>query len=75
MLCVAQGRLSPLDYPIAAPFRHLLLSLRCLLWDKDSIASARDLRGTWLFFRGGPRSTASSRRSAHQWMRRILPHS
>jgi predicted ATP-grasp superfamily ATP-dependent carboligase len=75
MLCVAQGRLSPLDYPIAGGFRHLLLSLRCLLWDKDSIASVRDLRGTWLFFRGGPRSTASSRRSAHQWMMRILRHS
>jgi hypothetical protein len=74
MFCVARGRLSPLDYPIAGPFRHLLLSLRCLLWDKDSIASARDLRGTWLFFRGGPRSTASSRRSAHQWMMRILRH-
>ncbi len=47
------GRLSPLDYPLVGPFRHLLLSLRRLLWAKDSIASARDLRGTWRFYAGG----------------------
>lgn len=55
MASVAQGRLSPLDYPVVGPLHHLLLSLRAFFWDKDSIASARDLRGTWLFYRGGPR--------------------
>jgi hypothetical protein len=49
---VAQGRLSPLDYPLAGPLRHLLLSLLCLLWAKDSIASARDLQGTWWLYSG-----------------------
>ncbi len=52
MFRVAQGRLSPLDYPLAGRFRHLLLSLLCLLWAKDSIASARDLRGTWWLYTG-----------------------
>jgi predicted ATP-grasp superfamily ATP-dependent carboligase len=52
MFRVAQGRLSPLDYPLVGPFRHLLLSLLCLLWAKDSIASARDLRGTWWLYAG-----------------------
>jgi hypothetical protein len=49
---VAQGRLSPLDYPLVGPLRHFLLSLLCLLWAKDSIASARDLRGTWWLYTG-----------------------
>jgi hypothetical protein len=52
MSWVAQGRLSPLDYPVVGPLRHLLLSLLCLLWAKDSIASARDLRGTWWLYTG-----------------------
>ena len=50
---IMQGRLSPLDYPLVGPFRHLLLSLLSLLRAKDSIASARDLRGTWRFYTGG----------------------
>jgi len=50
---IMRGRLSPLDYPLVGPFRHLLLSLLRLLWAKDSIASARDLRGTWRFYTGG----------------------
>jgi hypothetical protein len=50
---IMQGRLSPLDYPLVGPFRHLLLSLLRLLWAKDSIASARDLRGTWRLYTGG----------------------
>ena len=50
---IMRGRLSPLDYPLVGPFRHLILSLRRLLWAKDSIASARDLRGTWRFYTGG----------------------
>ena len=49
---IVRGRLSPLDYPIAGPFRHLLLSLLRLLWAKDSVASVRDLRGTWRFYSG-----------------------
>jgi hypothetical protein len=49
---VARGRLSPLDYPLVGPFRHLLLSLLCLLRAKDSIASANDLRGTWWLYSG-----------------------
>jgi hypothetical protein len=49
---VARGRLSPLDYPLIGPFRHLLLSLLCLLRAKDSIASAKDLRGTWRLYSG-----------------------
>ncbi len=49
---VARGRLSPLDYPLVGPLRHLLLSLLCLLWAKDSIASAKDLRGTWWLYTG-----------------------
>ena len=50
---IMQGRLSPLDYPLVGPFRHLLLSVLGLLRAKDSIASARDLRGTWRFYAGG----------------------
>jgi hypothetical protein len=49
---VARGRLSPLDYPLVGPFRHLLLSLLCLFWAKDSIASAKDLRGMWWLYTG-----------------------
>jgi predicted ATP-grasp superfamily ATP-dependent carboligase len=49
---IMRGRLSPLDYPLVGPFRHLLRSLLRLLWAKDSIASARDLRGTWRFYTG-----------------------
>lgn len=49
---ILRGRLSPLDYPLVGPFRHLLLSILRLLWAKDSIASARDLRGTWRFYSG-----------------------
>jgi hypothetical protein len=49
---ILHGRLSPLDYPLVGPFRHLLLSLLGLLWAKDSIASVRDLRGTWRFYTG-----------------------
>jgi predicted ATP-grasp superfamily ATP-dependent carboligase len=64
MASVAQGRLSPLDYPVVSPFRHLLLSLRALLWDKDSMAYRRDLRGTWLLYRGGPRPTEPPSRAA-----------
>ena len=52
ILWVARGRLSPLDYPLVGPFRHLLLSLLYLLWAKDSIASAKDLRGTWWLYTG-----------------------
>jgi hypothetical protein len=73
MACVARGRLSPLDYPVVGAFRHLLLSLRALFWDKDSVASARDLRGTWLFYTGGPRPTQVPR-STPQWMTRLLHH-
>ena len=49
---ILRGRLSPLDYPPVGTFRHLLMSLLRLLWAKDSIASARDLRGTWRFYSG-----------------------
>jgi hypothetical protein len=49
---VARGRLSPLDYPLVGTFRHLFLSLLCLLRAKDSIASAKDLRGTWWLYSG-----------------------
>ncbi len=52
MLSVARGRLSPLDYPVSGPLPHLLLSLRSLLWARDSIASVRDLQGTWFFYFG-----------------------
>ena len=55
MLSVARGRRTPVDYPVAGRVSHLLLSLRALLWDKDSIASMRDLRGTWLHYNGGPK--------------------
>jgi hypothetical protein len=47
---VATGRLSPLDYPVAGRLHHFLLSLRSLLWAADSIASRRDLPGTWHFY-------------------------
>ena len=50
---IMRGRLSPLDYPLVGPFGHLLLSLLRLLWAKDSIASARDLRGTWRLYSRG----------------------
>jgi hypothetical protein len=52
MFWVTRGRLSPLDYPLVGPFRHLLQSLLCLLGAKDSIASAKDLRGTWWLYTG-----------------------
>ena len=52
MFWVTRGRLSPLDYPLVGPFRHLLLSLLCLLGAKDSITSAKDLRGTWWLYTG-----------------------
>jgi predicted ATP-grasp superfamily ATP-dependent carboligase len=70
MVSVAQGRLSLLDYPVVSPFRHLLLSLRAFFWDKDSIACARDLRGTWLFYRGGPRPVEIAYYPAPQRMAR-----
>ncbi|MGC2398272.1 MAG: hypothetical protein WA510_00750 [Acidobacteriaceae bacterium] len=47
-----RGYLSPLDFPVTGRLPHLLLSLRSLLWDRDSIASTRDLRGTWYFYFG-----------------------
>jgi hypothetical protein len=47
---VARGRLSPLDYPVACRLRHVLLSLRSLLWAGDSVASLRDFPGTWFFY-------------------------
>jgi hypothetical protein len=50
---IMRGRLSPLDYPLVGPFRHFLMSLRGLLWAKDSIVSVRDLRGTWRLYAGG----------------------
>jgi hypothetical protein len=50
MYSVVKGRLSPLDYPVAGRLRHLFLSLSSLLWDGDSIASLRDLQGTWFFY-------------------------
>jgi hypothetical protein len=53
ILWIMQGRLSLLDYPLVGPLRHLLMSLLRLLWAKDSIASARDLRGTWRLYSGG----------------------
>jgi len=49
---LARGNLSPLDYPFSSPVRHLLLSLGSFLWGRDSIASLRDLRGTWFFYLG-----------------------
>jgi predicted ATP-grasp superfamily ATP-dependent carboligase len=52
MLWVMRGRLSPLDYPLVGSFRHLLLSLRCILGAEDSITSAKDLRGTWWLYTG-----------------------
>ena len=52
MFWVTRGRLSLLDYPLVGPFRHLLLSLLCFLAAKDSIASAKDLRGTWWLYTG-----------------------
>jgi predicted ATP-grasp superfamily ATP-dependent carboligase len=52
MFWVTRGRLSLLDYPLVGPFRHLLLSLLCFLGAKDSIASAKDLRGTWWLYTG-----------------------
>jgi predicted ATP-grasp superfamily ATP-dependent carboligase len=57
MVSVARGRHSPVDYPVAGRVSHLLLSLRALLWNKDSIACRRDLRGTWLYYNGGPKPT------------------
>ncbi len=53
ILWIMRGRLSLLDYPLVGPIRHLLMSLVRLLWAKDSIASARDLRGTWRLYSGG----------------------
>jgi hypothetical protein len=53
ILWIMQGRLSLLDYPLVGPLRHLLMSLLRLLWAKDSIASARDLQGTWRLYSGG----------------------
>jgi hypothetical protein len=72
MVSVARGRLSPVDYPVASPFRHLLLSLRALLWDKDSIAYRRDLRGTWLYYNGGPKPAQVQRRLTPRWVLRLL---
>lgn len=72
---VLRGGLSPLDFPLAGPLRHLLLSLRSLLWDRDSIASARDLRGTWYFYFGSRYAARRSRRSTPRWNPRFLHHS
>jgi hypothetical protein len=47
-----RGHYSPLDFPATARFPRLLMLLRSLLWDRDSIASTRDLRGTLYFFFG-----------------------
>ena len=67
MVSVARGRCTPVDYPVAGRLRHLLLSLRALLWDKDSIASMRDLRGTWLHYNGGPKPTPAQGPLAPRW--------
>ncbi len=72
MVFVALGRLSPLDYPVVGPFRHLLLSLRALLRDKDSIVNRRDLRGTWLYYMGGPRARRAPPRVGFRWVMRLL---
>jgi hypothetical protein len=72
MASAARGRLSPVDYPVSGRIRHLLLSLRTLLWDKDSIVCKRDLRGTWLYYNGGPKPTQVQRRLATRWVMSLL---
>ena len=71
---VLKGRLSPLDYPVAGRARHVLLSLRSLVWASDSIASLRDLPGTWFFYVDRGRPQELSRRPEPNWVMRFLHH-
>jgi predicted ATP-grasp superfamily ATP-dependent carboligase len=74
VVSVAKGRLSPLDYPVAGRMRHLLLSLRSFLCASDSIASLRDLPGTWFFYVAQRPPGEHSERQQSSWVMRLLHH-
>ena len=74
LVSVIKGRLSPLDYPVAGRPRHLLLSLRSLLWAGDSVASLRDLQGTWFFYVAQRPPGESSPQPEPNWVMRFLQH-
>jgi predicted ATP-grasp superfamily ATP-dependent carboligase len=74
MYSVAKGHLSPLDYPVGGKLRHFGLSLRSLLWTADSIASRRDLTGTWFFYVAQRPPGEASRRPEPNWVMRLLHH-
>ncbi len=71
---VAKGRLSPLDYPVAGKLQHLGLSLRTFLLAADSIASSRDLLGTWFFYVAQRPPGEASPQTEPNWVMRLLHH-
>jgi hypothetical protein len=64
MRCLMRGYISPLDFPVSGRLHHWLLSLRSLVFDHDSIASTRDLRGTFYFYFGSRYAAKRAERSA-----------
>jgi hypothetical protein len=68
---VIRGRLSPLDYPVAGPLQHVLLSLRSLLMASDSIVAAKDWQGTLFFYLNRRRP---GERFPKPVMRPLYPH-
>ncbi len=67
LIQAAAGRLTPLDYPAAGRIRHVALSLRDLLFARDSVFDRRDMVGTaWFNLQGlrgksGPRNRSTQR--------------
>ncbi len=49
ILAALKGELTPLDYPDCSCARHVLLSLRDLVFARDSVFDRHDLRGTIWF--------------------------
>ena len=54
LLTAIRGGLTELDYPPVSRFRHIGLSLRDLIFAKDSVFDTSDLRGSfWFLFQRG----------------------
>lgn len=48
----ARGKLTEMDYPPVSRIKHMLYTLRDLLWTKDSVFNWKDIRGSlWFYLR------------------------